>query len=611
MQRSLFAAALAVITSVSLAVAPGSMRSGSPQEAGFPSAPLSAGPERDMRWAEEIQRYYLARDWLALVEHAHKWLAAEPDSVVAGNLLGFAQMRLGRNAEARATLSAVATRHPEDETTQLYLAWAYLGEYDAAAAERVARRMLERSRTRAEAWIVLAYAQLLSNRLDEAAKSVASGLDASPNFIALWLTRAEVLEAQGRNAAALEAIERAAALGPLDDDTKRKRALLLARNGRFDDAREALVAVAAPVPFDAVVWNQIGIEAFKAGRRDDAEAAYRRATQVQPQWITPWANLASLHQHADRWSDAEQTWRRALAVQSEDASALSGLAQALTLLDRRAEAATVVQRAERAQPVLVDDLRALGAAYFNLSQWRAAAGKYEQVTKLDPSQAADWVYLGSAHAALRSRHEAQTAFTRAEAIDRNHPALLAGLARLHGEAGDYVRALDYSDRGTKLRPADAVLWNAKGYSLLQLGRFGEAVPALETAANLQPQMPAVWINLGRAQFHLRSFAAAIHSLQRAVQIAPMAPDARILLARALASIGQWQAAEANLDWLLARAPNTAEAWYTLGLIGFARGVAKDYQLAHDELADFAPTVAAALKRRTSGKPPADPADLFE
>lgn len=611
LQRCLLTAVLALVASVSLAVAPGSMRPGSPRDAGFPTVPPSVGPGQDARWAEEIQRHYLARDWTALVEHARKWLVAEPDSVVAGNLLGFSQMRLGRNTEARTTLSAVAARHPDDETTQLYLAWAHLGEADAPAAERVARRLLERSRSRAEAWVVLAYAHLLSNRLDEAAGTVASGLEVSPDFIGLWLTRAEVLEAQERYAPALEAIERAATLGPLEDDAQRKRALLLARTGRVDEARKALAAFATPAPFDAVVWNQIGIEAFKTGHRDEAEAAYRQATQMQPQWIAPWANLAALHQHADRWSEAERIWRQALRAQPEDASALSGLAQALTLLNRQAEAAAVVPRAERAKPTAVDDLRALGAAYFNLGRWRGAADKYEQVTKLDAGQAADWVYLGSAYAALRQRDRASAAYARAEALDRDHPALLAGFSRLHGEAGDYARALEYSERGTRLRPTDAVLWNAKGYSLLQLGRLQEAVAALDAAAQLQPQAPAVWINLGRAHFRLRAFADATRSLQRAVQIAPMAPDARILLARSLASTGQWQAAEANLDYLLERAPNTAEAWYTLGLIGYARGAAKDYQLAYDELNDFAPAVAAALKRRTSGKPPADPADLFQ
>jgi Flp pilus assembly protein TadD len=212
---------------------------------------------------------------------------------------------------------------------------------------------------------------------------------------------------------------------------------------------------------------------------------------------------------------------------------------------------------------------------------------------------------------LRQREAARNAYARAEAIERDHPALLNALARLHGDAGDFELALKYSDRGTKLRPADALLWNAKGYSLLQLGRFKEAVSALDNAANLQPGAPAVWINLGQAYFRLRAFSQAALALQQAVRLAPMAPDARIYLARTLASTQQWQAAEANLDFLLQRAPNTAEAWYVLGLIGHARGATKDYQLAYDELLGFAPTVAAALKRRTSAKPSADPADLFQ
>jgi tetratricopeptide (TPR) repeat protein len=327
--------------------------------------------------------------------------------------------------------------------------------------------------------------------------------------------------------------------------------------------------------------------------------------------MTPWANLASVYQSTDRWADAERTWRLALALHPEDPSALSGLAQALTLRGERVEAVAILQRAEKVAPRSVDDWRALGAAYFNLNQWRLAAEKLERATRLDASQVTDWIHLGNAYFALRQRDAAREAFARAESIERDHPALLNALARLHGDAGNFELALKYSDRGTQLRPADAMLWNAKGYSLIRLGRFKEAVAALDTAAALQPEAPAVWINLGQAHFRLRAFPEAARALQQAVRLAPMAADARIYLARTLASTQQWQAAEANLDYLLERAPNTAEAWYVLGLIGHARGAVKDYQLAYDELRDFAPTVAAALKRRTSAKPPADPADLFQ
>lgn len=599
------------VAAACLAIAPGTMRPGSPQDPGWPVAPPTAGPGSDARWSEDVQRYYRTGDWSGLAAFAQRWLEAEPASPVAASVLGLAQLRLGRHVEAKTTLSAVAARFPQDDTSQLYLAWAHIGLGEAAQAEQIARRLLQRSASVAEAFVVLAYAHLLGSRIDDALAAVEAGLKAAPDFIGLWLARAEVLDAQGRHAPALEAIEQAARFGVLDDDAQRKRALLLARIGRIDEARRHLAGFAAAVAFDAVIWNQIGIESVRRGRRDEAEAAYVRATEIGPKWITPWVNLASLHQQADRWSDAERIWRRALMAHPEDPSALSGLAQALTLLGERSEAAAVLQRAEQAKPGGVEDLRALGAAYFNLNQWRAAAAKYEQATRLDAGQATDWIYLGNAYFALRQRDAAREAYARAEAIERDHPALLNALARLHGDSGNFELALKYSDRGTQLRPNDALLWNAKGYSLLQLGRFKEAVTALDAAAKLQPRAPAVWINLGQAHLRLRAFPEAVRALQQAVGLAPMAPDARIYLARALASTGQWQAAEANLDYLLQRAPNTAEAWYVLGLIGFARGAAKDYQLAYDELLDFAPAVAADLKRRTSGKPPADPAVLFQ
>jgi superkiller protein 3 len=592
------------------AVVPDAALLGRLLEQGAPAGAMRPSPRPDARWSDTAAKLYRAGDWKGLASYARRWLDTEPGSADAGNMLGLAQLKLEDVAAARATLSSVAARHPRDATAQVYLGWSFLAERDAEQAERYARQAIELAANNPEAWTVLANAQLLRGRYADAEASIAAGIRVAPAFAALWVTRAYVLQAQQQYANALEAIEEAARLEPLDADSRANHALLLARNGKLQAARDVLASLAGQTPAGAA-WNQVGVEEFKAGRVSEAEASYRRATESDPGLVISWLNLAALLQQTGRLAESEPALRRVLAVQPGNASALCSLAQVLTLLGRRGEAATVVVQAAQAEPTLVYDVRALGAAYFNLGNWRAAAERYEQATKLDGKSAPDWVYLGNARYQQRLRGEAFQAYAQAERLDRDDLGLLNALARYHGEAGDFARALEYAERGTQRQPNDTLLWNAKGYSLLRLGRHQEAIAALTMATKLQPEQPSPWTNLGQAYLAARDFTNAIRALRKALDLAPMAGDVRLLLARALAGNGDLRASLAQVESLLERAPNHVPAWYMFGLLAIVTDNAADLKMAYEELNDLAPPAADALRRQASVRARGGTVDLLQ
>ncbi len=580
-------------------------------EHGGPAATVQVAPRPDARWSEEAIRLYRAGDWKSLASYARRWFEAQPDSAQAGTLLGLAQLKLDEIAASRATLSAVVARHPRDETAHVYLGWAHLAERNAAEAERSARRALDLAGNNPEAWTVLASAQVLLERYADAEASVDAGIRIAPGYTALWVMRAHVLEAQKRYPAALEAIEHAAGLEPLDPQSRGTHALLLARAGRLQQARALLASSPNAGSATAAAWNQIGVEEVRAGRARDAEADYRRATQADPGWVIAWLNLAALLQQAGRLTESEATLRQALVAQPGNATALSALAQLLTLIGPRSEAAAVVVQAEKAGPSSVHDVRALGAAYFNLGNWRAAAERYEQATKLDGTQAADWVYLGNARYQLRRPEEALRAYEQAERLDRNDLGLLNALARFYGEKGDFARALGYSERGTEREPNNTLLWNAKGFSLLKLGRNQEAIAALTRATKLQPEYPSPWTNLGMAYLQARDFGKAIDALKRALELAPMAGDVLLFLARALAGNGELRASLAQVERLLERSPNHVPAWYMLGLLAIVMDNSEDLKMAYEELRDLAPPAADALMRQANARAQGATVDLLQ
>ena len=121
--------------------------------------------------------------------------------------------------------------------------------------------------------------------------------------------------------------------------------------------------------------------------------------------------------------------------------------------------------------------------------------------------------------------EAFTALQEAEKIDPKNVPALQSLGMYYGSRGDHGKSLDYAERALALDSVPAASWSNKGYALLKLGRYPEAVQSFETAVRLEPGFANAWINLGEAHLRQKQIGKAITTLGRALTLAPTAPDA--------------------------------------------------------------------------------------
>lgn len=111
----------------------------------------------------------------------------------------------------------------------------------------------------------------------------------------------------------------------------------------------------------------------------------------------------------------------------------------------------------------------------------------------------------------------------------------------------------------------------QGLALRRLGRVGEALAELETAAGLAPGQPMILLNLGATLLDLDRAAPAADVLTRAVALVPQVPEARNILGCALLGAGRAHEARHQLEEALRLRRSYPAAHDNLGRVCRAQG----------------------------------------
>lgn len=146
--------------------------------------------------------------------------------------------------EALSRLAALASEYPDDwtiggEFAQLLL---MAGELDAAVA--AATSAIELHPQAVRLWIIRGTAELLSENWSAAEADLGRAVELKPDDAAAWSDLAFVQEQLGRDAA-VDSLETAIALAPLDTDKRIRLSELLIDRGQLAEATRAIDAMAA------------------------------------------------------------------------------------------------------------------------------------------------------------------------------------------------------------------------------------------------------------------------------------------------------------------------------------------------------------------------------
>ena len=142
--------------------------------------------------------------------------------------------------------------------------------------------------------------------------------DQYPDFAAGWLAASHIAAALRAPAKALDAIDRALSLEPLNIKFLTHRAQCLLALNRMQDALNMTNAVESCAPTDPAIWDAIGMVRTYANDQRGALAAYDRAVLISPQAPHFIYNRASVRRFLGDLEGAEADYDRVIALRPLD-----------------------------------------------------------------------------------------------------------------------------------------------------------------------------------------------------------------------------------------------------------------------------------------------------
>ncbi len=143
-------------------------------------------------------------------------------------------------------------------------------------------------------------------------------------------------------------------------------------------------------------------------------------------------------------------------------------------------------------------------------------------------------------------------------------------AERHVEREDYVRSLQDYDRairlGAKGVPGEDLPWYGKGATLILLGRYEEALKAIDTALDINPRNEVAWVNKGNALTRMGRLMDALRCFNAALKVNPKYEVAWNNRGNTLARLGKNEEALRCYDKALEIDPSYRGAWVNKGYV---------------------------------------------
>jgi tetratricopeptide (TPR) repeat protein len=354
-------------------------------------------------------------------------------------------------------------------------------------------------------------------------------------------------------------------LRPDDRDARWELGRTLALLGKQDEAATEFRALLGYAPNDVPALLQLALAENESGAIEDAQEHVERALLLDGESSLLHLTLGEILYHRGLNEEALRALERAIDFNPENYDALYLMGFVLGDIGRHAEAQEVTRRAVKLNPALSRSQANLAIDHRDTPPSPAQAATREELQVSGEGQLARY-NLGLAFRSkgyyAEALHEYGIAIERGEERD----LVLQAMAEVHLLSGRPSDALPIYDDLLKRQGSSPKLWNERGVSLHQMGRFAEAELSYMQAIEAEPTYSIAHNNLGVARYHRGATAQAIASFNTALEKHPDFSKARLNYALLLTrSKRASQALEAYRS-VLSEDPENAVAWNGIGLV---------------------------------------------
>jgi serine/threonine-protein kinase len=230
--------------------------------------------------------------------------------------------------------------------------------------------------------------------------------------------------------------------------------------GHFDEAVQNLQKALTLDPINSDAFRELAKTYQQMGRLKDAESTYMNAIAVRPGYWGTHNELGGFYFHVGRYAEAEKQFRTVVELTPDNARGYKNLGVIAYFQKRYEEAAKMYEKSVAIKPS--DSAYSnLGAVYYTLGQYDEAARYYEKAIQMNARETQWWHNLAAAYQWSNEPQKARAAFQRTaelaeeqRRVNPRDPDLLIRLADAYSYLNQPLHARELLQQGLALAPDD-------------------------------------------------------------------------------------------------------------------------------------------------------------
>ncbi|MGZ5076723.1 MAG: tetratricopeptide repeat protein [Methylobacter sp.] len=282
-----------------------------------------------------------------------------------------------------------------------------------------------------------------------------------PNYVPGWQALRSILTQQGRNAEALEPIQKIARL----------------------------------LPEDAEAQFHLGNIRQELGQTVDAVAAYRRTLEIKSDFAEAHNNLGNALQSLGQFADAAACYRRALELKPDNPHTLNNFGHTLQALGQPDDAIVCFHRVLELKPDFAEAYNNLGNALQDRGQLDDAAACYRRALELRQDYADAYRNLGNTLLKLGLPDQAMACYQQALTLNPGLADAHNNIGNILQERGQLEQALACYRRALTIKPDFSEAHSNQGNILFGQGCLSEAEVSYRQALAINPGLAEAYSNL--------------------------------------------------------------------------------------------------------------------
>ncbi len=505
-----------------------------------------------------------------------KLIAEHPDYSRGWVLNGQMALRDGRleGAADSFRLAVQAAKKEPDRINEMVsltgLADALLGLQDLEGAEQTISQL--RSFAGGNPMTRLLVARLAYAKQDyaTAASELERALNSNPSDLRAMLLLGAINMAQGNFAQAELVLSRVIALAP-DNEAAHK---LLAQTQMRLSRPEAAIETLGPLLEQSEIDAQISMFASQAllssGAVDEAIELLRKTLAAEPNNVNVALRLGATYLAARRNEEAISLLE-SMPVDETDYRRELMLAMAFTNEQRLEEADVQIENILAEHGDQIDVLNHAGRYYLTLGQWDKARGHYQKALIIDPDNITTRLRLAYLEMQVRDHEASREMLEPILVIDPENLAALMFLADLDARDNRLNNAVSLLQRASAADPEASLPHEMLARAHARLGDGPHAEQAVREAVRLAPENLRTLIAAGETMLDLGKFREALGFYRRAVEVSPRSGIAYYKLSRAQIALGARSDGRASLEKSIELDPNEMSAPMVLAVMEMRDG----------------------------------------